>query len=72
MFVESVHADDDEPIEFIGEVLETEWYRAEVRIIGVGRLGFAIRTIASEPKQVILREVKTKGEVRRLVEALKG
>lgn len=61
--------DDDEPAE-LGTVFISDECRAEVRIIGVGRIGFAIQYARAGFEWWMLREVKTNGDVRRLLAAL--
>ena len=60
---------DDEYPE-LGDVIYEDTCRAEIRIIGVNKLGFMTQFPPHNWGWVLLKEVKTLGEVRMLAEAL--
>ena len=61
---------DNEPFDHIGTVIFANDLRAETRVIGVGKLAFAMQSALTNWDWFVVREVETKGDVRKLCEAL--
>ena len=68
--VEPIVIRDDSEQPELGTVIFEDKCRAEIRIIGVGRVGFVAQFPPHQWEWVLLREVSTLGDVRKLATAL--
>ncbi len=54
----------------LGTIVFEDHIRAEIRVIGIGKIGFAFQSRYTKWEWVVLCEVKTRGDVRRICEAI--